>query len=258
MTSETPRDELQHLDPTRRFTSRAADYVRCRPDYPPGAIDAILRGVAEPSRLVAVDVGAGTGISARMLADRGTRVIAIEPNETMRLAASPHDRVEWRNGRAEETGLREGSVDLVLCAQAFHWFRQREALAEFHRVLRPGARLALLWNTRDRGDELTRGYTEAIRAVSGEHPAERREFDPDVIHRDGWFTPAALEMWPHQQQLDRAGLIGRALSASYVPREGPELETLTQLLTALFERHRDARGRVRLQYATKLYVARRR
>jgi SAM-dependent methyltransferase len=234
------------------------DYVRYRPDYPSAAIDAVLRGLPEPSRLAVADVGAGTGISARPLADRGARVIAVEPNEAMRASASPHDGVEWRDGTAEATGLRDASVDLVLCAQAFHWFRQRDALAEFHRILRPGARLALLWNSRDRSDDFTRGYTEAIQAVSGEHPAERREFDPGVIHQDGWFTPAVLEVWPHRQELNRDGLIGRAVSASYVPREGARLEALTRLLTALVERYRDSQGLVCLRYATKLYLSERR
>jgi SAM-dependent methyltransferase len=111
-------------------------------------------------------------------------------------------------------------VDLVLCAQAFHWFRPAQALAEFHRILRPRGRLALLWNARERSDPLTLGYAEAIRAVAGEHPAEIREFDPTVIETGGWFTPARLTTWPNAQALDRAGLVGRALSASYVPREG--------------------------------------
>jgi SAM-dependent methyltransferase len=155
------------------------------------------------------------------------RVWAVEPNAAMRAAAEPHPLVEWREGTAEATGLPDQSVDLVLCAQAFHWFRQRDALAEFHRVLKPGGRLALMWNARSRSDPLTLGYILAIHAVNGEHPAERRELDPDIVHRDGWFTPATLQTFENDQTLDREGLIGRATSASYVPREGAALATLT-------------------------------
>jgi len=249
---------LYEMDPTGRFSDRAADYVRYRPDYPTAAIEAILGGLPDPSRLVTADVGAGTGISARQLADRGPRVMAVEPNAAMRAAAAPHPRVSWHDGSAEATALPRESVDLVLCAQAFHWFRQREAMEELHRILRPGGRLALMWNSRDRRDPLTRAYIEAIRAVNGEDPIEGREFDPGVIHRDGWFAPATLATFEHQQLLTREGLIGRATSASYVPREGRRFEILSESLAALFERYRDPGGHVIMKYVTQVFLAGRR
>jgi SAM-dependent methyltransferase len=176
----------------------------------------------------------------------------------MRHRAAADAGIEWRDGTAEATGLPAGSTGLVLCAQAFHWFRQPEAVAEFHRVLRPRGRLALMWNRRDRDDPLTRGFVEAIHAVNGEHPAEKREFDPDVVHETGAFTVARHRFFGHAQELDAAGLIGRARSASYVPKEGAGFATLERMLTALHERHRDARGRVQLRYRTIVWLAERR
>ena len=248
---------LHELDPTSRFSDRAEDYVKYRPGYPLAAIDAILRGLGDPASLTVADIGAGTGIAARQLAARGARLIAVEPNPDMRAAAAPHPRIEWREGTAESTRLGEASVDLVVCAQAFHWFRPAAALAEFRRILRPRGRLVLLWNNRDRDDALTRGYIEAIHAVNGEHPAERRAFDPELVHRDGGFTPARLERYAHDQELDRDGLVGRALSASYVPRTGEPHAALLRLLGALFERHHDAHGRLRLRYVTNVWNAER-
>src|SRR6185436_15158344 len=131
---------------------------------------------------------AGTGISARQLAACGVAVIAVEPNREMRESAAPDPRVSWREGTAEATGLGAASLDLVLCAQAFHWFRQADAIAEFHRVLRPGGRLALVWNTRSRTDPFSLGYIQAIREVNGEHPAEMRTFDPEAVSAGGRFT----------------------------------------------------------------------
>jgi SAM-dependent methyltransferase len=248
---------LHALDPVGRFSDRAADYVRYRPDYPAPAIDHILEGFGPSMHVIAADVGAGTGIASRQLADRGLEVIAVEPNQAMRAAAEPHPHVAWREGTGEATGLAAASVDLVVCAQAFHWFRQREATAEFHRVLRPGGRIAILWNTRSRTDPLTRGYIEAIRAVNGEHPAETRTFEPQVVSADGWFTPLELRTFDHAQVLDRAGLLGRSTSASYVPKEGEPFDRLVRLLDALYERYRDPRGLVTLRYVTEVWRAQR-
>lgn len=248
---------LHHLDPITRFSDRATDYVRFRPDYPWAAIDAMLAGLPAHD-LLAADVGAGTGISARQLAERGPQVIAIEPNGAMRRAAERHERVTWIGATGESTALASQSVGLVLSAQAFHWFRQPEAITEFHRILRPGGRLVLMWNSRDRTDALTLGYIHAIHAVQGEHPAERRPFGPEIVSANGEFGTAWLKVFPHRQTLDREGLIGRAWSASYVPREGPRAKELVQRLDALHTFYRDENGRVALRYRTEVWIAERR
>lgn len=252
---------LSDLNPTGRFTDRAEDYVRYRPTYPAGAIDAILEGLGDPRSVTAADVGAGTGISSRLLAQRGVRVVAVEPNAAMRRAGWTHaggaGRVEWREGTAEATGLADGSVGLVVCAQAFHWFRPSEALREFHRVLRPGGRLALMWNHRDGSDAFTAGYRAAILAIGGDPEAERMAFDPGVVAREGLFGTPVLREFRHEQRLDLDGLQGRARSASYVPKEGPNAAALADRLRALWEAHHDAAGMVRLVYATRVYLARR-
>ena len=144
--------EPDDRDTVERFSNRAADYVRYRPTYPPEAVDAILDGLGPPGRLVAADVGAGTGISARLLGERGVRVIAVEPGEAMRRAAEPHPNVAWVAGRAEATGLASQAVGLVLCAQSFHWFRPAEALPEFARILKARRRLTIIWNRRSTSD----------------------------------------------------------------------------------------------------------
>ncbi|MBN3947811.1 MAG: methyltransferase domain-containing protein [Nostoc sp. NMS7] len=87
---------LHTLNPLNRFSERAEDYVKYRPSYPADAIDIILEGLGENSQLVATDIGAGTGIDSRLLAERGVNVIAIEPNAAMREAAKPHPLIEFR------------------------------------------------------------------------------------------------------------------------------------------------------------------
>jgi SAM-dependent methyltransferase len=247
--------EESDRDTVGRFNNRAADYVRYRPTYPPEAIDAILDGLGPPGRIVAADVGAGTGISARLLGERGVRVIAVEPGEVMRRAARAHPNVVWAAGRAEATGLASQAVDLVLCAQSFHWFQTADALLEFARILKERGRLAITWNRRSTSDPFTAGYRQAIVDVGGEIAEESRAFDPNVISDSGLFSSPERQSFPNFQRLDLAGLIGRARSASYVPRTGVEGERLLSLLRALHERYADEDGLVTLVYDTEVFCA---
>ncbi len=244
-------------DTVGRFSDRAADYIRYRPTYPAEAVQAILDGLGPPDRLVAADVGAGTGISARLLGERGVRVIAVEPGEAMRRAAAPHPNVAWVAGRADATGLCSQAVDLVLCAQSFHWFRTTDALSEFARILKERRRLAICWNRRSTSDPLTAGYRQAIIDVAGETTAESRTFDPNVISDSGLFSSPERKSFPNLQRLDLAGLIGRARSASYVPKTGASGERLLSLLRALHERHADGSGLVTLVYDTEVFCSNR-
>jgi len=247
-------DERQ-LSTVERFSERASDYVKYRPSYPAGAIQVILAGLGPPESLVIADVGAGTGISARLLGDRGVRVLAVEPGEAMRRAAAPHPNVSWVVGTAEATGLSAGSVDAVLCAQSFHWFEAPKTLIEFARILKPAGRLAIMWNRRSASDALTAGYRQAILDVGGEVTAEKMPFDPDVVPRSGLFSPVERITFDNAQRLDLEGLIGRARSASYVPTSGEAADRLLALLRALHARYADSAGIVTLVYETEIYRA---
>jgi hypothetical protein len=94
------------------FSGRSEDYETYRPVHPPVAIDAILAGLGAPAQLVAADVGAGTGIGSRLLADRDIQVLAIEPNADMRLVATTHTGVTFLEGAAEALPLEPASVAL--------------------------------------------------------------------------------------------------------------------------------------------------
>lgn len=242
-------------DTVGRFSDRAADYVRYRPTYPAEAVHAILDGLGPAERLVAADVGAGTGISARLLGERGVRVIAVEPGKAMRRAAAPHPNVAWVAGRAEATGLCSASVDLVVCAQSFHWFPTTDALREFARILKTEGRLVIVWNRRRSSDPLTAGYRQAIVDAGAEITGESRGFDLDVISESGLFSCPERQSFPNAQRLDLAGLIGRARSASYVPRTGAAGERLIHLLRALHARYHDANGLVTMVYDTEVFCS---
>lgn len=246
---------LHDRNPTGRFSDRAEAYKRYRPSYPAGAIDAVLEGLGEASRLVVADIGAGTGISSRLLAERGVHVIAVEPNAAMREAAEPTGRITWVGSKAEETGLAARSVDAVVCAQAFHWFDAERALGEFHRILRPGGRAALIWNDRDEADAFTHGYGELLRAASDRDPAMEDHTRPASLFGSLLFKNQRELAFENDQALDLEGVLGRALSASYIPKEGPKCEAVCAGLRWLHARLASAAGIVRLRYVTRVFLA---
>ncbi|MBN3758132.1 class I SAM-dependent methyltransferase [Paraburkholderia sp. Tr-20389] len=147
MNQDTPH---VHHAASEGYTKGADTYVKGRPDYPPELADWLENDLALGAAKVAVDLGAGTGKFTPRLVETGAQVIAIEPVAQMReklKAALP--QVDVREGTAQQLPLGDASVDAVLCAQSFHWFASREALAEIRRVLKPGGHLGLVWNVRD-------------------------------------------------------------------------------------------------------------
>ncbi|HVR42341.1 MAG TPA: class I SAM-dependent methyltransferase [Thermoanaerobaculia bacterium] len=249
---------LHTLDPLERFSRRAAAYARHRPDYPPSAIEAVLKGVGNGGEIVVADVGAGTGISSRMLAERGARVRAVEPNAAMCSLIPPDPRIEPVAGGAESLPFDEGSIDLVTAFQSFHWFDPERFLAEAHRVLRPRGRIALVWNERDdERDPFTADYRRIVREASGNHPAESRMEQTAPLYASSLFTNARRSVFPHRQILDRDALLGRLLSISYLPHEGEAWERLAAAMLELHARRADSDGRVALVYETRVYLAER-
>jgi SAM-dependent methyltransferase len=246
---------LHTMNPLTRFSERATAYAKYRPSYPEEAIAIILEGLGNLSQLVVADIGAGTGISSRLLAQHGIRVIAVEPNQNMSEVATPHHLVEFHNGTAENTNLSDACVDLVTCFQAFHWFNPEPTLQELQRILKPSGRLAVVWNNRDQDDEFTQNYTQLIKTASNQHPAESRLESISPLLFSDLFTQVHCHTFNYRQALNLEGLIGRAQSVSYLPQTGVAHEQLITGLTELYKSKHDEKGLVYLSYRTSVYLA---
>jgi ubiquinone/menaquinone biosynthesis C-methylase UbiE len=247
---------LHNLNPQGRFTSRAEDYAKYRPSYPSAVIDRILAGLGNIS-LIAADIGAGTGISSRLLADRGVKVIAIEPNSAMRGVAEAHPLVEFHDSHAENTQLPDALIDLVTCFQAFHWFDPKPTLKEFARILNPQGKIALVWNDRDLDveDDFIREHDRIIKTASNDSPIHNRLDGKSYLQISSFFSKVEHHIFPYQQAFNLQGLIGLAMSASYLPQTGKAHQKLVDDLTNLYQKHQNAQDLVYLKYKTSLYLA---
>jgi len=136
------------LAPLAASFGRVADaYDRGRPSYPAEALRWLASGLGLTAESTALDLAAGTGKLTAGLRPLVGRVIAVEPvAEMRRVLEAAQPQADVRAGTAEAIPLDAGSVDAVLVGAAFHWFTPDAALAEVHRVLRPGGGLGLLWN----------------------------------------------------------------------------------------------------------------
>jgi SAM-dependent methyltransferase len=237
-------------------------YARCRPSYPAAALDFLMARCGLHGGSLLVDVGCGTGIAARLFAERGVPVLGIEPNDEMRTRAEaeigpsglPVPR--YRKGRAEATELPDSIADAVLAAQAFHWFQPEVTLREFARILKPGGWVALLWNERDESDPFTAAYGAVLRTAPEAQAVEvPRGRAGQALLVSPLFEQRDCVRFRHEQPLDEEGVLGRAFSASYAPRESPQAEQFAAALRQGFHRfQRD--GKVALQYETSVYIAR--
>lgn len=244
---------------TERFSSRVANYIKWRPDYPQALYKALLEhGVLTPEAVIA-DIGAGTGISAQLFAAHNHTVMAVEPNQPMReagqAALAKQPLVSWHNGTADKTGLPSHSADAVIAAQAWHWFDTPETKTEFKRILKPAGQVVLIWNDRiTTGDGFSEVYEDALRYFA---------IDYDKVNHKQFGEDAFNQLWGNNkwkeitvdnvQHLTFEGLLGRVLSSSYMPDEQhPEFEFMKHVLKKIFLRYQE-NGTIAMRYNTRAF-----
>jgi SAM-dependent methyltransferase len=210
----------------------------------------------------------------------GATLVAVEPVAAMRdqlarLAAGkvlggaepansadgPGGDLSVLGGTAEALPLRDGSLDAVTVGQAFHWFDAGRAVAELSRVLRPGGRLGLIWNARDE----SRPWVAEIGAILDRHAGDAPRY------RDGrWraafdaadrFTPLRHRTFHHLHHLDRAAVLDRFASISFIatlpdPARVRVLDEIGRVIDA--EPSLAGRDRIGLPYRADLYWCARR
>jgi len=247
-------------DPTKRFSDRVDNYVKYRPTYPPEVLDYLKVECNLTTSSVIADVGAGTGIFTKLLLDKGYKVFAVEPNQPMLDAAieqlSSKQNFIPISGTAGGTTLPDHSIDMVVCAQAFHWFSNDNTRVEFNRILKPGGKAALIWNNRATNtDQFSIEYDALLKNDSVDYNKVNhqniKDLDFKVFFKDGIYE---IKKFTNSQIFDKEGLIGRAFSSSYVPPQGTDKgEVFLKLLKELFAKY-NKDGRISFHYQTEIYL----
>lgn len=247
------------MDNKERFSNRVDSYVKYRPSYPKEAIDYLYDCVGLSTNSKIADIGSGTGIFSNLILQRGSDVIAVEPNEAMRIASQKmledYPNLQTISGSAESTGLPDQSVQFIVCAQAFHWFDRLAAQTEFRRILQPGGRVILIWNSRlttgtpflEEYDQLLHTYGTDYKEVNHKNISQsmlQTFFKEGTMHK---------ERFKISQEFDFESLKGRLLSSSYSPIPGhPNYTPMMAELRNLFDRN-NKDGKVLFDYETEIY-----
>jgi SAM-dependent methyltransferase len=230
------------------FGGTASDYERGRAPYPDEAVRWLVDGASK-----VVDLGAGTGKLTSALSRYVTEVLALEPQHQMLLhlrRAAPSALAAC--SVAEMLPVRTGWADVVIVAQAFHWFDQQRAVPELRRILSPAGRLGLIWNVRD---ESVGWVAELTRIAGPENSMGTRS----RLDRLPGFEPFDHRTWRTSQKMDRATLIAHVKSRSNVAAmsERDRARALDEV-GELCNSHPELRGHesFELPYQTHAYRAR--
>lgn len=241
------------------FGGVAQAYERSRPGYPDDAVTWLTSlptgavAAARPSggRARVLDLGAGTGKLTRSLVAAGHDVVAVEPSGPMlELLRAGLPSVETHEGTAEAIPVDDASCDVVIVAQAFHWFDSAAAVPEIARVLRPAGRLALVWNLRDVSVPWVREFWSVIA------PDEPRTVVSADLPDGSPFGPWDRADFTFTQAVDRDAAMELALSRSYVASASPERrEALLDRAGWVFDAHTS--GIADIRYTTYCFRAER-
>jgi SAM-dependent methyltransferase len=199
------------------FALGAEVYAASRPGYPPESTGWARDRLGIGRGSVVAEVGAGTGKFTPALIATGAQVIAVDPVPEMleQLSAELPD-VRVIVAPAQQLPFADASVDAIVCATAFHWFATAGTLAEFHRVLRPGGALGLIWNKRDSSVPWVARLSDITNRHQGNAPRETSGAWRALFPAPG-FTPLTETVIRY----DHCGspedvIVGRTLSTSFI------------------------------------------
>ncbi len=244
-------------------STRVENYIKYRPCYPKRLVDFLYTEGGFSRESVIADIGSGTGLFTRLLLERGSRVIAIEPDNTMRIVAERLLGDEFQRfvsimGTAESTSLPDCSVNHIVCAQSFHWFDLEKCKNEFLRILKPNGTVIIIWNKRIvESDAFSMEYERLLQRYTP-NPEKMQlnkisETECSKFFGSDCYSVISL---PNQQVLDLDGIKGRFLFDDCHPELNDEgYNEMINELVHLFDQFSQS-GKIVMRYETEAYAGR--
>ena len=233
----------------RGFGSEAETYERSRPTYPVVAVAWLVEQCRILPSAHVCDLAAGTGKLTKLLAPTGAELVAVEPVEGMwRVLRREAPDVPMLAATAEALPFPDGTLDAVTVAQAFHWFDAEAALPELQRVLRPGGRLGLIWNARDRSVDWVGQVWGVMDRLEKHAPWRDHEQGHEAaFESERWFGPLHRAEFHHAQTLTPEGLLDRFRGVSHLAvLSAEEREPHLAEIRSILDAHPDTTGRSEL------------
>lgn len=234
----------------RSFAAVADAYARARPGYPAEAAEWLVG----TGRSRVLELGAGTGLLTERLVAAGHEVLATDPLPEMlaHLRRRLPD-VPAALGTAESIPAASRSVDVVVCAESFHWFDHPRALAEISRVLRPGGVLALVWNSRDESIPWVRKLGLLLKGGSIDVEGGRGDL-VDPLRTSEIFGFVESREFSFYQSLRRPELLDLVRSRSHVASmPDAQREDVLDRVGALYDDYGRGPDGMQLRYLTRCY-----
>lgn len=247
------------MDTTKKFDGIADEYTQGRPSYATEFIEYLFAKHCFSDSSVIADIGSGTGKFSKQLLEKGCNVICVEPNTDMRLVAEKelckYPGFKSVAGSAERTTLPNNSVDFITVAQAFHWFDTSAFKIECSRIIKPGRKVFLIWNTRNNEDtinrELFRVYSEYCPDFKGFSGGTKPHDDRIKYFFDNNYEYISFD---NPLCFNKEKFLTRSLSGSYsLKKEDRNFDLYLKEIDKVFDQF-EADGIVKIENQTVVYT----
>ncbi len=178
---------------TGNFGKLSTAYEQARPGTSPEAVDYIVEQIKDKSKPI-LDLGCGTGIPTRQLAEAGLKIIGADIDEEMITKAKAHNspNIEYTVSDAKNLPFNDHQFEAVTSIGAFQWFNNPESIKEIRRVLEEKGKLIVV-NKRDHGT-FAKDYSEIFGELAGkEIPYGKKDFNPAKSLEDAEFNDVTVK-----------------------------------------------------------------